>query len=397
MRLGVGFIGSGWMARTHAHALHSINHLAPLGKRAELVAIAGRRAEQVERVAGELGFARWTTDWRQVVADPEVEVVADLAPNDVHAGPILAALELSKPVLCEKPLGRDAEEASTMLAAARAAGVTHACAFNYRFVPAIRLAKEVVRSGRLGRVRHFRAAYLQDWAGSPQVGRSWRFERSRSGSGAVGDYSHIVDLLRYLAGEPRTVAAEVARFVDHRPDPGGSGRPLPVDVDDAYAAVLRLDGALATLEGSRCATGWKGGQLMEVNGSEGSLRWNMEDLNRLRVFRREDEEEGLGGFRDVLVTEPGHPFLEHWWAPGHILGWEATFIHQWRAFLQAVLEGRPVDGHQASFEDGYRAAVVCEAILASAQQGSRVEIRFVEGGSPPGSVPTERKREGGSR
>jgi predicted dehydrogenase len=391
--LGVGFIGSGWMARSHAHALHSINHLAPLEKTAELVAIAGRRADQVAGVARELGFARWTTDWRQVVADPEVEVVADLAPNDVHAGPILAALELGKPVLCEKPLGRDAQEARTMLDAARTAGVTHACAFNYRFVPAIRLAKEVVGSGRLGRIRHFRAAYLQDWAGSPEVGRNWRFERSRSGSGAVGDYSHIVDLMRYLAGEPRAVTAEVERFIDHRPDPGGSGQPLPVDVDDAYAAVLRLDGALATLEGSRCATGWKGGQLMEVNGSEGSLRWNMEDLNRLHVFTRKDEEEGLGGFRDVLVTEPGHPFLERWWAPGHILGWDATFVHQWRAFLQAVLENRPVSDHQASFQDGYRAAVVCDAILASAQQGSRIEIRFEEGGSPQAG----RKREGGLR
>ena len=373
--LGVGFIGSGWMARTHAHALHTINHVAPLTKRIDLVAIAGRRPARVERAASDLGFERWTTSWADVVGDRRVDVVANLAPNDVHAPASIAALALGKPVLCEKPLGRDAAEAKAMLVAAESAGVTHSCGFNYRFVPAVRLAREIAASGRLGRLRHFRAAYLQDWAGSPAVPRDWRFDRSQSGSGAVGDYSHVVDLLRHLAGEPRSVTGELARFVDRRPDPAGSNELLPAEVEDAYAAVLQLDGGtLATLEASRVATGWKGRQVVELNGSEGSLWWNMEDLNRLHVFFVADERGGLGGFRDVLVTQPDHPFLEQWWAPGHILGWEHTFVHQWQEFLAAVLDGRPVGEEQASFEDGYRAAVVCEAIAASAAEGRRVDI-----------------------
>ncbi|MDP8958584.1 MAG: Gfo/Idh/MocA family oxidoreductase, partial [Actinomycetota bacterium] len=359
----------------HAHALHSINHMAPLSRPVRLVAMAGRRAGQVERVAQELGFERWTTSWEEVVEAPDVHVVAALAPNDVHAAPMLAALEQGKAVLCEKPLARCGEEAGTMLEAAKAAGSTNCCAFNYRFVPAVRLARELVASGRMGRLRHFRAVYLQDWAASPQVPRTWRFQRSRSGSGAVGDYSHLVDLLHYLAGSPLSVSAEVSRFIHERPDPTGSGELLPVDVDDAYAAIIEVEGGvLASLEASRCATGWKGRQVIELNASEGSLWWDMEDLNRLHVFRLPDEAEGLGGFRDVLVTQPDHPFMQYWWAPGHILGWEHTFFHQWRDFLQAAVEGAAVGQHQAGFEDGYRAAVVCDAILEAAERGRRVPI-----------------------
>jgi predicted dehydrogenase len=379
--LGVGFIGSGWMGRAHAHALHTINHVAPLRKRIRLVVNAGRRPDRVERAAHGLGFERWTTSWEDVVEDPEVEVVANLTPNHLHAAPSIAALQLGKPVLCEKPLARDAAEASEMLAAAESAGVTHSCGFNYRFVPAVRLARQCVVSGRLGELRHFRAHYLQDWAGSPSRARDWRFEKADNGSGAVGDYSHIVDLMRYLTGEPVSVSAQLAHFIRERPDPAGSGELLPVEVEDAYAAVLELGGgAMATLEASRCATGWKGRQYVELNGSEGSLWWDMEDLNRLHAFFVKDEREGLGGFRDVLVTQPEHPFLARWWAPGHILGWEHTFVHQWLEFLGAVLDNRPVPEDQASFEDGYRAAIVCDAILASAQEGRRLDIAELETG-----------------
>jgi predicted dehydrogenase len=262
-----------------------------------------------------------------------------------------------------------------MLAAARASDSTHACGFNYRFVPAIRLAHQIISSGRLGHLRHFRGIYLQDWAGSPTVPRGWRFDKAASGSGAVGDYSHIVDLLRYLAAEPLSVTAEVGQFVERRTDPTRPGEYLRVEAEDAYAAVLRLrGGGLASLEASRAATGWKGRQVVELNGSDGALWWNMEDLNRLHVFFVDDERGGLGGFRDVLVTQPGHPFLKHWWSPGHILGWEHTFIHQWLEFLEAVLDQRPVSPDQASFTDGYRAAVVCDAIMSSANEGRRIDI-----------------------
>jgi predicted dehydrogenase len=354
--IGVGFIGYGWIARAHAHALRTLDHIRPLPKRARLVTVAGRTAEGVEAFARELGFERWATSWREVVEAPDVDVVANLAANEAHAEPSIAALELGKPVLCEKPLGLNAAEARAMLDAAERAGVTHACGFNYRYVPALRLGRDLVRSGKLGRVRHFRALYLQDWMAAAEPRQ--RLERG----GAVLDYSHLVDMLRYFGLEAVRVSAHTTRFA------GGE--------EDAYVAALELaDGALGSLEASRFATGWKGLQRIEVNGAEGSLWWDMEDLNRLHVFLVKDEREGLGGFRSVLVTERQHPFLRQWWPPGHVLGWEHTLVHQWRDFLTALVENGRVDPEQASFGDGYAAAVVCDAILASARERRCVEIR----------------------
>jgi predicted dehydrogenase len=356
-RIGIGFVGYGWIARAHAHALHALNHVAPLRRRVELVSIAGRTPERVSAAAAELGFARWTTDWDEVVEDEEVDVVCVVAANEAHAPASIAALERGKPVLCEKPLGLDADEASAMLDSAVEAGVTNAVGFNYRYVPAVALAHDVVRSGRLGALRHYRAVYLQDFKGLEQETRP-----SHGGSGAVLDYSHLVDLLRWLAAEPVAVSAHAWPFV--------------TAAEDAFAAVLDLpEGATATLEASRVATGWKGRHRLELNGSEGALWWDMEDVNRLHVFVLDDERAGLGGFRDVLVTQPEHPFVAEWWPPGHVLGWEHALVHQWRDFLEAVLEDRPVPDRQASFEDGYRAAVLCDAILTSAREGRRIEIQ----------------------
>ncbi len=354
--IGVGFVGYGWISRAHAHALHTLNHIRPLAKQIRLVAMAGRTAGRVEAAARELGFERWTTDWRSVIDDPDVDVLANVAANEAHAAPSIAALEAGKPVLCEKPLGVDAAEARTMLAAAERAGVTNATGFNYRYVPAVRLMRELVDAGTLGQLRHYRAQYLQDWLAADEPLQ----EVDRGG--AVLDYSHIVDLLRHLAGEPLSVSAQSTSFVS--------------PTEDAYAAALELPNrALASLETSRLATGWKGRQRIELNGTDGSAWWDMEDVNRAHVFLTKDEHEGIGGFRDVLVTEQGHPFVAQWWTPGHVLGWEHSFAHQWRDFLGAVLENRAVDRLQASFADGYEAAVVCDAILASARDGRRIEIR----------------------
>ena len=353
--LGVGFHGYGWISRAHAHALHTLNHLAPLAKEIRLVSIAGRRSEPLEAAARELGFERWTTSWEELLDDPEVDVVANLTAVQGHAEPTIAAVRRGKPVFCEKPLGASAGEALAMLEAAESAGVTTATGFNYRYVPAVALAKELLTTGRLGELRHYRALYLQDYqtaGGQP---------RSSGGAGAVLDYSHLVDMLRFLVGEPESVAGMISRLVS--------------DVDDAFVALFELAGGLiAALEASRVATGWKGHHRFELNGSDGSIWWDMEDPNRLHVFFTEDEREALGGFRDVLVTQPEHPFLAEWWPPGHVLGWEHSFVHEWRDFLEAVLEERAVPERQASFEDGYRAAVLCEAIHTSAREGKRVEI-----------------------
>jgi predicted dehydrogenase len=353
--LGVGFLGYGWISRAHVHALHALNHVAPLGKEIRLVSIAGRRPEPLEAAARELGFERWTTNVEELLDDPEIDVVANLNAVQGHAEPTIAALSRRKAVLCEKPLGANAAEALSMLEAAEAAGTTTATGFNYRYVPAVALAKELLDAGRLGDLRHYRALYLQDYqtaGGQP---------RSSGGAGAVLDYSHLVDMLRFLVGEPEFVGAKTSKLVS--------------DVDDAFVAVFELAGGLvAALEASRVATGWKGHHRFELNGSDGSIWWDMEDPNRLHVFFTKDERDGLGGFRDVLVTQPEHPYLAEWWPPGHVLGWEHSFVHQWRDFLEAVLEERPVPARQASFEDGYRAAVLCEAIHTSAREGRRVEI-----------------------
>ena len=353
--IGVGFIGYGWISRAHAHALHTLNHLCPLPARIRLVSIAGRRPEPLEAAANELGFERRTTSWKELVDDPEVDVVANLTAVEGHAEPTLAALAARKPVFCEKPLGVDEPEARGMLAAADEAGVTHACGYNYRYVPAVTLARQLVADGRLGDLRHARFLYLQDYetaGGQP---------RSSGGAGAVLDYSHLVDQLRFLVGEPLALQAHTQRVVSER--------------EDAFAAVLELpEGATATLEASRVATGWKGRQRLELNGSDGSVWWDMEDPNRLHVFFTDDEREGLGGFRDVVVTQPEHPFIGRWWPPGHVLGWEHSFVDEWADFLEAVLDGCQVPQRQASFEDGWRAAVLSEAIHASAREGRRVEI-----------------------
>jgi predicted dehydrogenase len=353
--VGVGVLGYGWISRAHAHALHTLNHLDPLPAGVRLVALAGRRREPLEAAATELGFERWTTSWAELLDDPEVDVIANLAAVDGHAEPSIAALRAGKPVLCEKPLAATVEDARAMRDAADEAAVANAVGFNYRYMPAVALAKELLDAGRLGELRHYRALYLQDYqiaGGQP---------RSSGGAGAVLDYAHLVDMLRFLVGEPDAVTARTASFVS--------------DVDDAYAAMLELPGgALATLEASRVASGWKGRHRIELNGSEGSIWWDMEDPNRLHVFLFADEREGIGGFRDVVVTQPDHPYLAQWWPPGHVLGWEHSFVHQWRDFLSAVLEDRTVPERQASFEDGYRAAVLCEAISTSAREGRRVEI-----------------------
>jgi predicted dehydrogenase len=353
--IGVGVLGYGWITRAHAHALHTLNHLEPLPRRVRLVSLAGRRPEPLEAAARELGFERWTTSWEELVDDPEVDVVANLNAVEGHVEPSLAALAAGKPVLCEKPLGATLDEARALRDAAEEAGVANAVGFNYRYVPAVALARETVDAGRLGELRHYRALYLQDYqvaGGQP---------RSSGGAGAVLDYVHLVDLLRFLVGEPQAVTARTASFVS--------------DVDDAYAAILELgDGAIATLEASRVASGWKGRHRIELNGSDGSIWWDMEDPNRLHVFLFADERERLGGFRDIVVTQPDHPFLAQWWPPGHVLGWEHSFVHQWRDFLSAVLEDRAVPERQASFEDGYRAAILCEMIHRSGREGRRVSI-----------------------
>jgi predicted dehydrogenase len=374
--VGVGMLGYAFMGKAHINAYKKLPYMVyPPPALPRLVAIAGRQEAAVREAAQRYGFATYYTDWRSLLANPEIHLLDNSASNDVHAEACIAGAEAGKHLLCEKPMARNASEAKQMLDAARRAGVKHMVAFNYRFVPAVRQAYELVHGGHLGEIRHFRAAYLQDWITDPGFPRVWRLDREAAGSGALGDLgSHIIDLARFLVGEPKAVAAMTKTFVAERPPSSGGGK-TSVDVDDAFAAVIEIEGGcLGTLEASRFALGRKNRQIFEINGSKGSLSFDLERLNELKVYWLDAEPAETRGWTDVLVTEPTHPFMSSWWPPGHIIGWEHTFVHEIAHLLDAIANDRDVEPLGATFEDGYRNAVVCDAILLSAQEGRRIEI-----------------------
>jgi predicted dehydrogenase len=364
--IGVGLLGYAFMGKAHAHAYKTLRYMTwppPLEPR--LVAIAGRSEDAVAEAARRYGFARHVTDWRALVADDRIGLFDNSGPNHLHAEPTIAAAEAGKHVICEKPLGRDAEEAFRTWQRVQAAGVKHMCAFNYRFVPAVRLAREIIEAGELGDIHHFRGSYLQEWGATDE--QAWRFDVALAGSGALGDLgAHVIDLARYLVGEIDAVSAHAATFRADR------------QVDDAIeAAVTFASGAVGTIEASRFATGRKNAFRWEINGSKGSIAFDLERLNELQVHVAGSKPaERAQGFRTVLVSEADHPFWEHWWPPGHIIGWEHTFVHELHHLLAAIRDDGDVAPHGATLEDGYRAAEVCDAMLRSARSGSREQVRY---------------------
>jgi predicted dehydrogenase len=390
-QIGVGLLGYEFMGRAHVNAYRTLPYiLSPPPLTPRLVAVAGRTEPAVQEAAARFGFEGSTTAWQDLVADPRVELFDHCGPNGLHAEATIAAARAGKHVLCEKPLGRTAAEAHAMWRAAAESGVQHMCAFNYRFVPAVRLARELLEAGELGEIRHFRAHYLQEWVADPAAPMTWRLDRAQAGSGALGDLgSHLVDLARYLVGEPEAVTGVVKTFVTDRT--GGV-----VNVDDAFAATVELaGGVVGTLEASRFASGRKNGLWFEINGSRGSLVFDLERLNELQVHMAGSKPAWVQGLSTVLVTEPGHPFMEHWWPAGHIIGWEHTFVHEVRHLLAAIAGEGEVAPHGATFADGYRAAEVCDAILRAASTGERQEIRFrslTDG--PEGAVQSRHAQQG---
>jgi predicted dehydrogenase len=366
-------LGYAFMGKAHSNAFRVLASLAdPPPVACDLVAIAGRDEAAVADAAARYGFARAETDWRALVDDPAIAVFDNVAPNGLHAEPTIAAAEAGKHVVCEKPLGRNADEALETWRRVEAAGVTHLCAFNYRFVPAIRLARRLIEAGEIGEIRSFRGSYLQDWLVDPQAPTTWRLQADSAGSGALGDLgAHVIDLARYLVGEIESVSAQATTFVPERP--GGA-----VTVDDAFSSLVSFaGGAIGTLEASRVCPGRKNALTIEVDGTRGALTFDLERLNELRVLTLDTKPAPAAqGFRTILVTDPDHPFLGHWWPPGHIIGWEHTFVHELHHFLSAIGQGteRPPDG--ADFEDGYRAAEVCDAILRSAASEAREAVAY---------------------
>jgi predicted dehydrogenase len=369
--VGVGMLGYSFMGKAHANAFRTVGYMMwPPPVQPELVVVAGRDESAVAEAARRYGFKAHTTDWHDVVTDPRVDIFDNCGPNFMHAEPTIAAAEAGKHVICEKPLGRDADESFETWRRVAATGVKHLCAFNYRFVPAIRLARELIESGELGEIRHYRARYLQDWITEPDFPMVWRLDREQAGSGALGDLgSHIIDLGHYLVGDIASVSGLTRTFIDDRP--GGT-----VDVDDAFEATVEFEGgAVGTLEATRFARGRKNALSLELNGSNGSIAFDLERPNELQVSVP-SLPTSVDGFRTVSVTESEHPFMANWWPPGHVIGWEHTFVHEIHHLLKAIAEDGDVEPHGATFRDGYRAAEVCDAIARSSEAGQSVDIRY---------------------
>lgn len=376
--VGVGMFGYAFMGKAHTNAYKTMPYMMyPPVAIPRLVAVSGRNEEGVREAALRYGYEKYYLDWREMLKDPDVQLFDNGGPNDQHAEPTIAAAQAGKHVICEKPLARNREEARTMLDAVNQAGVKHMVAFNYRFVPAIRQAYDLIKSGALGEIYHFRAVYLQEWITDPNFPLIWRLDKSKAGSGALGDLgAHIIDLACFLVGEPRSVMGMTRTFIEERPLPSGEGKGR-VDVDDAFEAVVEFEnGAVGTLEASRFCPGRKNYEVFEVNGSKGSIRFNLEQFNELEVFWKDATPKETQGFTNVLVTESYHPFWSNWWPHGHIIGWEHTFVHEITHLLDAIVNNKDIAPLGATFEDGYRNAVICDAILQSAQEGRRVNIQY---------------------
>ncbi|GLG01557.1 oxidoreductase [Alicyclobacillus hesperidum subsp. aegles] len=382
--LRIGMIGYQFMGKAHSHAFRDLDFFFDLPVTPVLQAIAGRNEEAVRQAAEQYGFASYDTDWRRLIERDDIDVIDIVTPNVAHAEMAIAAAQAGKHVICEKPLAMTVEEAVRMREAVEKSGVRALLCHNYRYAPAVQLAKRLIDDGRLGRIYHFRAQYLQDWIMDPNFPLVWRLRKEVTGSGALGDIgAHILDLARFLVGEVRDLAATMETFIKERPlgemagglearaDRSQTGN---VDVDDAVAFLTHFDnGALGVFEATRFAAGNRNGNRFEINGERGSLRWDLENMNLLHVYL-EDDEPGLQGFRTINCTEPVHPFADKYWPAGHIIGYEHTFMNLFATFFKSLVDGSPC---KPDFEDGVRNQCILHTVERSAatKQWETVEYR----------------------
>ncbi len=365
--LNVGMIGYKFMGRAHSNAWLKADKFFDLKARPVMKVICGRDKAGVAAAAYRFGWEKFETDWREVVDDSTIDIIDINTPNDTHAEIAIAAAKAGKAILCEKPLALNVKEAKLMADAVKKAGVVNMVCHNYRRIPAIVLAKKMIDAGDLGQIYHYRARYAQDWIVDPNFPLVWRLQSKVSGSGAHGDINaHIIDLGRYLIGEFKEVCGQMETFIKERPLPGDSSRKGKVTVDDAVMFIGRFaNGALANLEATRFALGRKNGIQIEINGSKGSLVFELEDMNRLKFYSESDPADRRG-FRDILVTQGGgvHPYVGNWWPPGHIIGYEHMFVHTVADFVNAVVDRKSV---QPTFEDGLADQIVLDAVEKSAR------------------------------
>lgn len=382
-KLRIGMIGYNFMGKAHSNAWRQAGFFFDLPAELELATICGRTPGPLEEARAKYGWGKAVTDWRDVVEDPEIDIIDIGTPTNSHAEIAIAAAEAGKAILCEKPLGMDLKECEQMLAAVEKAGVVHMVCHNYRRIPAIAFARKMIERGDLGdRIYHYRARYAQDWIADPEFPLVWRLKSEVAGLGTLGCIgSHIVDLGRYLVGELEEVSGHMETFIKQRPVLEATGKGLTaeggkvmgeVTVEDAVSWTGRFtNGALASMEATRFALGRKNHISLEINGSEGSLVFDFEDMNRLKFYSTKGGED-VRGFRDILVTEGMHPYLEAWWPPGHIIGYEHTFVNAFADFVHAVVDGKSV---QPTFHDGVENQRILDAIVKSSEERRWVPVQ----------------------
>jgi predicted dehydrogenase len=375
--IGVGLVGYKFMGRAHSNAYRQLPRFFDVDPSPRMAAICGRDETGVKEAADSLGWESYETDYRRLIERDDVGLVDVVTPGNTHCEIVLAALEAKKHVICEKPLANSLAEAGEMLAAAREAGTINTVCFNYRRAPAVQLAKKLIDEGRLGTIRHWRATYLQDFIIDPGFPLIWRLKKELAGSGALGDIgAHIVDLSQFLLGGISEVVGMMETFIKERPlEEASAGGGLlasggaetgEVTVDDAAAFLARFQsGAIGTFEATRFAAGRRNKNAFEVNGSKGSVAFNLERMNELEVFFVDDDAD-VQGFRTVNVTEPDHPFAGAWWPPGHIIGYEHTFVHTMKDLMDGIKAG---ESPAPTFEDAYRVQAVLDAVERSAEGG----------------------------
>jgi len=366
--LNIGLIGYGFMGRTHSNAFLQAPRFFELPYRPVLKAVAARKEDRVRKFAENWGYESFSTDWRDLVARKDIDVIDIASPNDTHREIAIAAAKAGKMVMCEKPLGRTAKEGEEMVAAVEAAGVPNTVWYNYRRVPAVMLIKQLLDEGTFGRIFHYRAKFLQDWTISqdlPQGGEGlWRLDIAVAGSGVTGDLlAHNIDTALWLNGPIAEVTAMTETFIKERKHTL-TGKVQPVGIDDASAFLCRFEnGSLAMFEATRYARGHKALYTLEINGEHASAFWDLHDLHRIQYFDHRDEGR-VRGWRSVHITDGDHPYMKHWWVPGLQIGYEHTFIHQFADFVAAAAKGESIS---PSFRDGLATDYVTDAVLKSAQ------------------------------
>jgi predicted dehydrogenase len=367
-KLNVGLLGCGFMGRTHSNASRKVNNFFDLEYQPVLKAVCDIDEARAKAFADKWGYESYETDWRKLIARKDIDLVDITLPNNMHQEVAIAAAKAGKMILCEKPLSRTGPEALKMVQAVEKAGVPNLVSFNYRRIPAITLAKQLIDEGRLGRIFHYRAKFLQDWTISkdlPQGGPGlWRLDVKVAGSGVTGDLlAHCIDTALWLNGSIAKVNAMTETFIKQRKHTE-TGKVEKVGIDDACAFLARFEnGSLATFESTRYARGHKALYTLEINGEHGSIFWDLHDLHRLQYFEHRDEGR-LRGWRSIHVTDSDHPYMGHWWVPGLQIGYEHSFVHQLADFLDGLAKQKPAS---PTFRDGLETQYVCDAVLKSAR------------------------------